>query len=388
VLYHKEESMSMTANKPQHEYSMRRSQAGMASILITMVTMIVISLIVLGFATISRQEQGQTLDQQLNTQAFYAAETAVNDARQVVDAAANSGLAIPSKNACTTNTTPGANYPTALPGNDGVVIDASDPSVTYTCLLVNPAPSSLIYQGVGDDSVVVPVTSTVNIASISIQWVPTTPPPTAPSKDCPASLNKTLSPSPWKCGYGLLRTDLVPTEGALTQAGLTANTITGFFEPLGSGGAGTLSYANRGKANLVAAKCTTTSYASCTATITNLPANTNSFTLRLNSMYQTSTVTVTAFDSGGNPVPTDGQVTVDATGAANGVLRRIQVRLPVTDYSGTIPNEALQSNSSVCKRFSVTPGYFSIANDLPTPNPDTSNSTCLQQTSGSPQAGG
>ena len=37
---------------------------------------------------------------------------------------------------------------------------------------------------------------------------------------------------------------------------------------------------------------------------------------------------MTAYNSS-TPVPTSGQVEVDSTGQANGVLRRIQVRLPV-----------------------------------------------------------
>jgi Tfp pilus assembly protein PilX len=55
-------------------------QAGMVAIMVTMILMIVISLIVVGFAQISRRNQRQALDRQLSTQAFYAAETGVNDA--------------------------------------------------------------------------------------------------------------------------------------------------------------------------------------------------------------------------------------------------------------------------------------------------------------------
>ena len=47
----------------------RAKQRGMASIIITMITMVIITLIVLGFATLSRREQRQSLDRQLSTQA-------------------------------------------------------------------------------------------------------------------------------------------------------------------------------------------------------------------------------------------------------------------------------------------------------------------------------
>ena len=55
-------------------------QKGMAAILITLIMMIVISLIVLGFAQITRHDQQQALDKQLSTEAFYAAESGINDA--------------------------------------------------------------------------------------------------------------------------------------------------------------------------------------------------------------------------------------------------------------------------------------------------------------------
>ena len=65
----------------------------MVAILVTMNLMIVISLIVLGFAQISRRNQRQSLDRQLSTQAFYAAETAVNDAADLIKTAVQAGTA-------------------------------------------------------------------------------------------------------------------------------------------------------------------------------------------------------------------------------------------------------------------------------------------------------
>ena len=59
--------------------------------------MIVMSLIVLGFAQISRRNQRESLDRQLSTQAFYAAESGVNDARELITTAAQNNQAIPAK---------------------------------------------------------------------------------------------------------------------------------------------------------------------------------------------------------------------------------------------------------------------------------------------------
>jgi len=66
--------------------SLQRNQSGMVSIMVTMILMIVMSLIVVGFAQVSRRNQRVALDRQLSTQAFYAAESGVNDAREFLDA--------------------------------------------------------------------------------------------------------------------------------------------------------------------------------------------------------------------------------------------------------------------------------------------------------------
>jgi Tfp pilus assembly protein PilX len=59
-------------------------QAGMVSIMVTMILMVVLSLIVIGFAQIARRNSRQSLDRQLSTSAFYAAEAGVNDVRDLI----------------------------------------------------------------------------------------------------------------------------------------------------------------------------------------------------------------------------------------------------------------------------------------------------------------
>lgn len=363
---------------------LRNDQSGMASILITMITMVVISLIVLGFATISRREQGNTLNQQLSTQAFYAAESGVEDARKVITTAASNGQAIPGKTDCTTNSD-GAGYSPNYPVGAATTLDSVH-NVSYSCLLVNPNPTTLLYNGLGDNSVVVPMSASQVIDKIVISWSPATTPAGTPSV-CPSSTNNTFATATkWNCGYGLLRTDLVPTAGALTRAGLASTALSSFLEPQNTAASGNLSYSgNVGKANVTAASCGTASYTQCTITIVGLASST-SFTMLVRSLYQTSNVTITAYH-GGSPIAVSGaQALVDATGNANGVLRRIQVRLPVNPYSGTIPDFGIQTNGAICKRFLVTPGYLSIPNDIV--NPDTSNSMCVAQTYGTPSSGG
>lgn len=362
----------MSMMSPRQTKRLRMDQSGMASILITMITMIVVSLIVLGFATISRREQGNTLDQQLSTQAFYAAETGVEDARNVIVNDVKTNTPIAAKTDCTTNTGAGT-YPTGAQ----TVLDAAH-QVSYTCLLVNPNLTSVVYDGIGSQSKVIPIVSASTITKLVVNWTPTNN-PTPSTANCPTSTTHTFSPAgSWNCSYGVLRMDLVPTQGALTRAGLETSTLTSFLEPMKTGGSANISYSgNVGKASVTGAQCNATQ---CTMTIVGLSA-TNDLALRLTSIYQASDVTVNAYH-GGTLLSQTGQVGVDVTGDAGGVLRRIQVRIPTTFSSNLIPDAAIQSNAAICKRFQVDSTYFHIPADIV--NPDTSNAECQTVTSGTP----
>jgi Tfp pilus assembly protein PilX len=65
-------------------YKLRKDQEGMVSIIVTMIIMVLLGLIVLGFAQLSRREQRQSLDRQLAVQAQYAAESGINQAADYV----------------------------------------------------------------------------------------------------------------------------------------------------------------------------------------------------------------------------------------------------------------------------------------------------------------
>jgi hypothetical protein len=245
------------------------------------------------------------------------------------------------------------------------------------------SPKALNYDGLGTDNVVVPVSSPgANINRIEIEWRPTTTPPNTPA-DCPATIVNVFSSQPdWDCGYGVLRADIVPSEGALTRAGLSDGLMSGYFVPTNTGSAsGQVSYvahsggANAARPALAAADCDNgATYGTCTVSITNLNGE-DSFILRLSSLYRTSDVTVRAYLNAGGPLELFGaQAIIDSTGKSKDVLRRIQVHLPLTASSTPLPGVALQSSGSVCKRFSSSPGYYENADDIY--EPDASNAMC------------
>jgi Tfp pilus assembly protein PilX len=332
-------------------------EAGMVAIMVTMILMIVISLIVLGFAQISRRTQRQALDRQLSTQAFYAAETGVNDAAKLIKDAVATSTPVPDKTDCPVS---GSGFYASLTP----VLDSAA-SVEYTCLLVDASPSSLEYSPVGSNrSTIVPIVATSGtISRITLTWKSLEAGNPTPAASCPSSTtaNNFSTNASWttsNCGYGVLRFDVVPTSVARDMAGWQSATMSSFAIPLrpgGTGGSATISYATGGANNRVGSLCTNTS---CTLNI-DFAAPQSQYYMRFLSLYKDASLTVTA-SSGGTPVDMTGaQALIDVTGKAEDVLRRIQVRLPISGSSSNqLSDYAMAITRPICKRFSIMDGFY------------------------------
>jgi hypothetical protein len=350
---------------------LRASERGMVSILTTMVMMIVISLIVLGFATISRRNQRESLDRQLSTQAFYAAESGINDVRELIQTAVASGNAVPDKNGCT-DTGAGGFYASLNPD-----IDAAK-GVKYSCMLVDPSPTVLRYGNVGTTSIVVPMESAsgANFTSIRLNWQSKMT--GSPVTGCPAGTNAVFTPTTtWSatCGLGVLRFDLVPTSGGFSADGLRNATMTTFAVPLRVGGVATVPYAasTANTNNRVGVVCTSAN--GCSLTINGLTQN--SYHLRITSLYRNVALQVSG-NNGGTALEIEGsQAVIDVTGKASDVLRRIQVNVPLRSTSqNELSDYAIQSTDSICKRYSVMNGYFDNDAALSTVTSNSGNRLC------------
>jgi Tfp pilus assembly protein PilX len=331
----------------------------MVSILVTMLLMVVITLIVLGFAQISRRNQRQAVDRQLSTQAFYAAEAGINDARNLIKNAISSGTAIPAKTDCTNGSGPAA----AFYGGLNASLDTPN-NVSYTCLMVDPAPKTLLYNDIGTSSTIIPLVSAsgVNLSSLKLSILSKDGTPN-PVTGCPSTANAAFSTTAaWTasgCGYGVLRFDLVPTNGALTMNGLQTNTMTSFLVPVSSGTTSIPFPASPATSNNPNNRVAMTCLANgCNMTITGL--STNQYYMRITSIYKDVTLVVAANDSSSNPLAlTSAQAVIDATGKAQDVLRRVQVHIPLTPSSSNqLSDYAIESTDAICKRFVTMDGYF------------------------------
>ena len=351
--------------------TVRNRQSGVVSLMVTLIMMIVITLIVLGFAEISRNEQRSSLDSQLSVQAYYAAESGINDARSVINAAVKLGAAVPKKTQCAND----SNY------NLNTTVNSSY-GVEYTCVIVDPNPTSLVYNDVGSKSVVIPVISSGSpFSTITINWESATG-TTSLVGNCYASGSSpnvfpvASGSNPWNCPYPVLRVDALNANGGFARSSWASDTATFFGVPYNSATgviSGNVDLTARGKA--VPASCDGTF---CTMNITGLSGTT--YYLRINTIYSSSQKLII---SAGGQAFSGAQAIIDATGKAQDVIRRVRVAVDLTDANAyNIPSGAIISEDSVCKRYGVTNGSFRIYDDMSSGGGG--NALCSVQSVGSP----
>jgi Tfp pilus assembly protein PilX len=328
-----------------------QDQSGIVSIFVTMLLIVIMSLLVMAFAQVSRREQRESLDSQLSSQAYYAAETGINDAKSAISnfIGANPGIDLPSRSSCNDN----ANYSELNdPNNKNLKIDGS---VGYTCVTVNPTPPYLSAT-VGDQSQILPVKMADGnpVNNLTVRWTGTTDwaaPTAAQMNQCsnagsfPANTNG--------CPYGGLRVDLVPTDGAISRTNLNNNTLTAFLMPRKSAGAASVQYLTGGRVTQgFVVNANNCNNGACTVQFSGLGGR--SYYMRITRLYLGSQVRIT----NGGRVFKDSQATIDSTGKAQDVLRRVLVSVPLQSGQGITPTSALISGDSICKRFEVYDGFI------------------------------
>ncbi len=338
----------------------QRGEDGLVAIVVATIIMVILSLITLGFARIMQSEQRQALDRSLSTQAFYAAESAVNDVvRQIQDP--NPATAFTQdKTTCGTD-----------PSNRFTGEVDTNLSAAYTCLLVDQAPETLEYtQGsIGTDvSKIVPVRadSGVPINRINISWEEDSSTQQREANAYPTCGTTPLPPvTQWTSRTGMIRLDVIPAD-TLNRNALVDGTMSVYLYPCAGGGTNSVVYSAHNDVNEKGQIVTVRCVAGGTPRDCDLAINMDSgpnrlYYLRLRSVYKASDLTVRVFDAANNQLAIRGaQVQIDATGKVNDVLRRIQVRVPVS-RAYQVPEFVIQTTDNICKQLQVTPNpapYF------------------------------
>ncbi|HTE22448.1 MAG TPA: hypothetical protein VK674_05410 [Candidatus Limnocylindria bacterium] len=330
--------------------SLHKNQSGLVSFLIVTVVMLILSLIVLAFARLVSREQIQTLDRQLNAQAFYAAESGVNDALNA--------LARPAPPTGYNNNCTGAG---SFMATAGLTNDLGN-GISYSCLLVDTTVPDLQVDDLSTEtSVVFPIRPQGPAPITELNFTITDGSDGDTLTGCPAAGNY---PGSWPggCSIGVLRMELVRFNGNPNRDDLLRNRAVAYIQPSTSGSpaftwAQSSDSAAYNTGHRHAAVCTVggaATEAQCTVDLTGL--NLQNGYLRLRSIYRTVDVTISAETASGPVSLIGSQAEVDVTGRATDVVKRIKVRAPIPIGASTdpMPEFALYSRETLCKRFQVT----------------------------------
>lgn len=323
------------------------NQSGIVSLVITVILMVVISLVVLSFAKISRREQRSALDRQLSTQAFYAAETGINDARNALEAWTDTDARF--NNDYTSQCTgPGSFASIALTAPAvfpiGVPLAGSG-QAAYTCVFVDASPTKLVYS-VSDDQHIIPLRNKTGgpLNTLEVYWDNGT---SGGFTDClpPASGN----PITWysDCDAPILRIELVDASSA---AGLTTSKT--FFLYPSTNQSDPLDLATSETGQAARAPCAAVVPARpnrCYVQITGLSSD--RYYARVSGLYLPLALTLTA--NNGTAELVGAQSSIDVTGRASDVERRIQVRVKLGDQGNNLPLFGVAATDKICKRFDI-----------------------------------
>ena len=331
-----------------HKRATSRNEEGLVAIVVTMIIMLILTLIVTGFAQLARREQREALDRQLAAQATYAAESGINIGKKLLK-------------------DNGGNYPKPdckLPEIDDTKIDSiTDANVEVTCLLIKTKLDNLRFNNIQQNkSTISPIfPSGASMDRLIINWQ------NAEGDNNIATWATTFpNGRDWNTPVkrvGILRIELVPATASSREDQRNQSYVFYARPRTGAGAGGETDYSTdpQRQGEQVPAQCNPGNKLVCQVAVTNLSAT--NYYIRMTALYNPADAYLCG-GSGSNVCNRSiffdqAQAEIDSTGRANDVLKRIQVRTnAVPNYNGSrnIAEFSLDSADSICKLNSVWPG--------------------------------
>jgi len=348
------------------------NESGLVSIIVVTIVIIILSLMTIGFAKIMDRELRQSLDRELATQANYAAESGMNDARNyVLDRIKNNQIADIGPDCLDTAALNATQQQFFV--DSGSISSGSAGTVKYTCVTVDTHPKELLFDKIpaGHSKIFRVVTSTPldrlyfswnNSGATSSTGATALSYPTFPAESYWAGAGHDKA-------TGVLRTTVYPVAGAGVgapgdqNANLESRARTYFMYPNGSAsgvpGAEPFAPSN---GTIVPGNCNQNSFTTsplpykqskhfCNSVLTGMSASPTFFYyVRITAVYRDLTVSIQGTDASGNPLKFDkAQGVIDVTAKGNDVLKRLQGRVSLdSDYD--YPEYTIQSMDTLCKR--------------------------------------
>lgn len=382
--------------------SMRRHkyQKGEVSIFIVVFSMLLITVVVVGFTRIMVQDQQQATASDLSQSAYDSAQAGVEDAKRAIinlhaicdsgnAAACASTLAKINSSVCNDSVKTLSDINAIATSKEVKVQTNGDNSLdqAYTCVKIALNTADYVGKLSANSSQIIPLKGVGAFNTIQIQWF------NASDLGSTNNFNINLQPgasfswplltqNKWVFNRpAIMRTQLIQFSSNNgfrvsdfdSASGANSNANTLFLYPSGNSGSSsstidTLAFINRDvrrtpKGAPTPVSCSgnisTMSYA-CTVKL-QLPIQINGGNreayLRLTSLYNNSSFRVTLLNtgSGSTAVNFDGvQPNIDSTGRANSLFRRVSTRVEMIDPNFPYPDAEMNISGNLCKDFRVT----------------------------------
>lgn len=321
--------------------SQKSDEKGLVTITSVIIIIIIISIITLSLAALTRRNLRQSVDEQLSTQAQYAAESGINAALAKINDP-NNPLTTSVTTCDKTGSGPGAIFTNNVLGDN----------VRYSCVLVDANSTDITTLLAKETSKVYKLEDFGGgaITNLTITWSGLTNPSGATCTLLNGCLTK---PASWSGGLGLLRVRLIPNPiTSRTNVDTKMIDITAYPFKTDPVLTNNVDLSTVDKNYVVSGNC---SSSSCTITISKIP-NPGKYYIQLYTYYSDSTVKITGTKSDGTAVSFSGaQVTIDSTGISQDVVKRIKAKIAI-DKTSALPIFAIGVENNLCKRFTTSTG--------------------------------
>lgn len=386
----------------------KSDEQGFVSLFTVIFFMLLVTIITIGFLRIMAAEQRQALDNDLNASAEAAAQSGIEDAKRAIlkynslptgDPLKNALQAALTSSACNALFTSGSVRAALNLNNTGSINNQPGLNEYYTCLSVNLNTPDFVGSASAGKSEFVPFApeNGDKFDKFTISWHLASPTVGNDGDGQPARYAPGTSLPPvtgaansWSTqGYpAYLRVELYGyPNGNFDRTKLDVLSRSVFLIPNYSSNAAAIGSAtpidiagvdprgfDQNKLNLIGIKCNgappsvpTGTYA-CTATIqldTGQPSTSNNYFLRVTPLYGSTHFRVQMLRNPNTVVNFSGvEPTVDSTGRASDVFRRIQSRIRL-DNTSDLPEYAAESAGDICKTMQVSDGSYYQGNVCP-----------------------
>ena len=329
----------------------RLNESGAVSMITVIFIAVVLTVITTSFIRLTINEQRESIDDDLTTRAYYAAESGVQDAI----ASIKDGTVDDSRSEiCTPNT------------GDGVLSSDSALDTSYTCQLIDLSPNEYqAYIEDGDSRTFKVQTETNSVDNIQIGWHIYGDSVNYDGTDVALRDNTELPiKSEWRDASDPTSILTYPAMVRLQifsvpEAGVTRDNIENYVSFLTPHSAGSASIALPAfdggvrPADCSLAAIDTGNYV-CNVTITGIDDANRDYYVRVQSIYTGTNIEIQARDGSDNPLSiVDAQAVIDVTGRAGDVFRRVEERIDLS-IDELWPDYAVLSAGDICKNFIIT----------------------------------